>query len=261
MARGQCNPTNINDYQSPNRIIHLRLHCPRLQEPDMITFAENIRQTRVNKDYVYKKEPPRTLVFLQSCNYFRCWRGQRVRKVASVHVPQEYKNVNEACRNSTSYDIAVIELQQNADSKPICMPQKNDAVPQKVKSIGHGNYEGDDSIQAVTFVKTSEEPENNAIVAYTEYKNEAIIGGDSGGPLVHEQDGKHYLLGISSSSNDLTPEMRIGMDYIEVGPATVSSRFVDVRKHLGWICDITGVCEDGDGDFEEQEPPSFAGLE
>ncbi|CAJ0594689.1 unnamed protein product [Cylicocyclus nassatus] len=194
---------------------------------------------------VQEKTAQEVGVFLYSCNDLQCWRSQGVLRAASVHVHRDY--VKKACGEYYKYDIGVIELEENAYSSPICMPQWNDFVPHTVESIGYGKNGEDDSIQAVAYAMITEKPEDNTIEAFTKYKNEGSIGGDSGGPLVKKLNDKHYLLGILSAEGTKTQ------------PLLVSSVFVDVRKYLDWICIITGVCP-LIGDSMEYEPPFFTGL-
>ncbi|CAJ0594694.1 unnamed protein product [Cylicocyclus nassatus] len=201
-------------------------------------------------------------VFLPSnCSTSKCWVGKDIHRVASVHRDRNYDNVNEACKNTSSYDIGVIELEGDVRGPPICMPQANDAIPQKAKSIGYGPYNRsvevdgrsmqveDYSMQAVDYDSVQEDPdpkEKAALVAYTKHKNEATISGDSGGPLLQKLIGKYYLVGTTTTSTNPDP----------ANPAEVmESWFVDVRKKLDWICDETGVCPLTDSG-ESKRPPS-----
>ncbi|CAJ0594693.1 unnamed protein product [Cylicocyclus nassatus] len=209
----------------------------------------------LNKEFTCKQSLPLRKLTAQKIRVFlgssrgATWRDNEMVEVASVHVHQDYDDVYEACRNKTSNDIAAIELKQDVRNSPICMPKGNANTPQNLVSIGYGKYKGDESLQAVVHNKIFKE---SAIVAYTKYKNESSIAGDSGGPLIQHLFGKHYLVGILSSFVIETVTTKQGQT---VPTGEVSSRFVDVREHVDWICEKTGVCPLPEGS-EDQEQPS-----
>ncbi|EYC01996.1 hypothetical protein Y032_0103g3584 [Ancylostoma ceylanicum] len=141
-------------------------------------------------------------------------------------------------------DIAVIELDKDAnpeEASPVCMPEEDDSVlGRTVTGIGYGIdardrpdkfrpglqelnlaaiYEGDGRIEAKGF-------------------EVAMCLGDSGGPLIPaDASSKAVLFGITSEGN---------IDCLLTNPfkdeSTFKGTFTDVRHHLDWICDITGVC-------------------
>ncbi|CAJ0594690.1 unnamed protein product [Cylicocyclus nassatus] len=182
-------------------------------------------------------------VFLGSrCVHAKCWPKdlEHFYEAAFVYAHLNY-DVNELQTESASYDIAVIELKRDVNFLPICMPQENDRISYG-KSIGYGMKPGSNSpLEAVAYDEIYDFYGNKTIVAYTKYRNGLIVGGDSGGPLVKKLNGKHYLFGITSGNND-DPDPK--------GWKPIANRFTDVRKHLHWICGLTGVC-----------PLSFNGYE
>ncbi|CAJ0594691.1 unnamed protein product [Cylicocyclus nassatus] len=182
-------------------------------------------------------------VFQSSCSTEECWMGKDVAKVAVVHKHQNF-DVDEFCDKRTTYDMGMIELEQDIpDFKPICMPQEHDIIPQRLISIGYGNYSNDYSIKAVVYESVNEDPDmKDTLLAYTNRRNESTLHGDSGGPLLQVRGGKYYLVGITSKSTKPPAKEFVGY-------------FVDVRKKLKWICDETGVCPLTDSG-ESKKPPS-----
>ncbi|VDL68490.1 unnamed protein product [Nippostrongylus brasiliensis] len=79
------------------------------------------------------------------------------------------------------------------------------------------------------------EEHNNLIITNTN-EDATVCKGDSGGPLfqsdVHDI---HTLVGILSGSNGCNDENKAKPPF-----ETASA---NVRKHLKWICKVTGVCD------------------
>ncbi|KAL6725042.1 hypothetical protein Aduo_019867 [Ancylostoma duodenale] len=135
-------------------------------------------------------------------------------------------------------DLAIIELKRDvdpADGSPICIAEKFDHVLGKVAAVGYGvdtrprPDKGNPGLQYVVLDAVSDD--NGKIT--TRNKNKTTCFGDSGGPLYrNNRMARATLYGITSASEvNCTEPFSEAVNY-----------FIDVRKHLGWICDITGVC-------------------
>ncbi|EYB87686.1 hypothetical protein Y032_0258g420 [Ancylostoma ceylanicum] len=129
-----------------------------------------------------------------------------------------------------SHDIALIELRNNVplgQSSPICMPEENTKLAILLRSAGSGM---DSTItsenkyaRGVQVVNLRIKSENKALAAITtNSRNSAMCGGDSGGPLFQfNTHGQYIVVGVVSDNENF---------------------FADVRLHLTWICNRTGVC-------------------
>ncbi|EYC01999.1 hypothetical protein Y032_0103g3585 [Ancylostoma ceylanicum] len=143
-------------------------------------------------------------------------------------------------------DIAVIELDKDAnldETSPICMPEEDDLLQSgTVTAIGYGYDERDrpdklePGLQEINLTVTHHRHMIGRI--RTSGRDGAVCPGDSGGPLIPAgASSKTTLFGVASTSyakcsvfGPIGDESLLGAYYI------------DVRYHLDWICNITGVC-------------------
>ncbi|KAK6747394.1 hypothetical protein RB195_000534 [Necator americanus] len=143
-------------------------------------------------------------------------------------------------------DLALIELSQNiseTDATPICMPSEDLPLSEVLYVAGSGV---DPSIPS-TFTKPSTDVFRQQVVAQKLHSVDEVMhkiatltfaksacSGDSGGPVFQvDEDGKHTLVGITSSVN---PPCDKHLFKNRVGFST------DVRAYLDWICKYSGVC-------------------
>ncbi|EYC01995.1 hypothetical protein Y032_0103g3583 [Ancylostoma ceylanicum] len=70
----------------------------------------------------------------------------------------------------------------------------------------------------------------------TSFKNCCSFQGDSGGPLIRVPESRNATLFGILSTTSVNCSLYFQGDWDSIGTST------DVRPHLNWICDITGVC-------------------
>ncbi|KAL6724678.1 hypothetical protein Aduo_019544 [Ancylostoma duodenale] len=145
------------------------------------------------------------------------------------------------CNNEN--DIALVELDKDAkpgEASPICMAEKNRQVEGPVTAVGYGMDARDrpDKMEpGLQEVNLTAIQEGNGKIDTMDRLTTTCFG-DSGGPLIRvERSSKAVLFGITSGGN-------INCSLANPFKATELAHglFIDVRHHLNWICDITGVC-------------------
>ncbi|CAJ0610089.1 unnamed protein product [Cylicocyclus nassatus] len=180
--------------------------------------------------------------FLQSgCIEAECWNAKTPFKSTSATVHPDYKACEPDALNGATNDIAVVELREDVNNDPICMPEPNTAISnqREFESIGYGKGDGKHRrIQSVRYDVVKEK--GNIIFAYNVTNKNDVVEGDSGGPLIRKLRGKHYLFGIASKGVEESKYYGYG----ENPTISAGGYFADVRKHLDWICVESGVCSD-----------------
>ncbi|CAJ0610032.1 unnamed protein product [Cylicocyclus nassatus] len=182
---------------------------------------------------IAKRPPQRVHVFLHSeCNNGECWGDKEEHKVASIAVHSSFKG----CEFEPSNDIGMIELEEDVDTSPVCMPDA-DSVTSGQKTFESFVYGKGDELNSVSYQHIQKS--GSTIFVYNMTSDHGLLPGDSGGPLVQKIEGKHYLFGIASRGfhRTLVDGNGLGLKFPIDG-----TFFTDVRKYLDWICDVTGVC-------------------
>ncbi|CAJ0610086.1 unnamed protein product [Cylicocyclus nassatus] len=169
-------------------------------------------------------------------------------EISSIIVHPGY-NPTASC--PLSYDIAVIELNEDVNVYPVCMPEVDSVIlrPDSVESVGYGNVE----MQSVWYQGTAyRDSKLGTIHVYS--STSSTVFGDSGGPLLQNLKGRNYVFGILSCGQI----KRIAGSYAGMQKKRkVRARFTDVRRYLQWICKETGVCPlSGTNSHQRQPIPS-----
>ncbi|KAK6759602.1 hypothetical protein RB195_021280 [Necator americanus] len=166
-----------------------------------------------------------------------CITEKTVYNVLSVRPHPEYNICN------FENDIALIELEKDVSEKhavPICMPDKNEMLSGVLSATGYGYdpYAEDPDKPALRVVDFDEYEEENGEIITIDMERDTCSG-DSGGPLFQNNSDALTLVGITSGGPDCTEEIIERRGY-----------YIDVRKHLEWICKNSDACPD---DYETLE--------
>ncbi|EYC23649.1 hypothetical protein Y032_0015g2761 [Ancylostoma ceylanicum] len=136
--------------------------------------------------------------------------------------------------NPIANDVAIVALDKEVsmrEAKPICMPTEEQKVSAPLVVAGFGLNESM-TFPGLQMVKYSWYKEKSGYIE-TVSESQSVCRGDSGSPLFQSNDKqKLVLMGITSAMKpDCTIDWPVRINY-----------FMDVRKHVDWICDETGVC-------------------
>ncbi|CAJ0610097.1 unnamed protein product [Cylicocyclus nassatus] len=167
------------------------------------------------------------------CTNSECWFNEKMLRPTSVVMHPSYED----CMRDGSYDLAVIELDKDVRTAPICMPGAYSAIsrPENLRYIGYGEVDEHQGLQSLWYRYILEE--GRTIFAYNMTMKTDHGAEDNGGPLVQKMEGKHYLFGIHAGYG-----YRVHNSGGRQIPVAEGAVFADVRKQLTWICDVTGVC-------------------
>ncbi|CAJ0606857.1 unnamed protein product [Cylicocyclus nassatus] len=135
-----------------------------------------------------------------------------------------------------SSDLAILELQKSPyRPDPICMPEHDTKLDWLLRSAGIGRdptkpAKESNTLQTITLTENKTNTNPNLIKTFS--PTSSLCYGDSGGPLFQYNAARKYMLvGIASLSTSCEKKLELRKTY-----------FVDVRKHLSWVCEVTGVC-------------------
>ncbi|WKY08268.1 hypothetical protein Q1695_007627 [Nippostrongylus brasiliensis] len=171
-------------------------------------------------------------VFLaRDCGFSReC--GAR-RNVAEIIIHQEWDRCDQ------SSDIAIMELSEEVRIEPgqqICLPDRDLHLQEHLKAVGSGqNAFSHGQLNSDTFVGDFHLQAENATTKtlQTVEKSKVLCTGDSGGPLIQVHSGRYIVVGVLAGGYPDCEQRR----YVYF-----LNNFGDVRYHLDWVCQHTGVC-------------------
>ncbi|CAJ0610079.1 unnamed protein product, partial [Cylicocyclus nassatus] len=89
-------------------------------------------------------------IFLSSrCRKSECWFKEKMFEPTSVVMHPSYED----CMRNGIFDIGVVELNEDVDTVPICMPETKSAFSnhEKLESIGYGNVDEQRALQSVSY--------------------------------------------------------------------------------------------------------------
>ncbi|KAK5970401.1 Trypsin [Trichostrongylus colubriformis] len=161
-------------------------------------------------------------------------RCQRPHQISEIHVHKKF----DYCSKNSQHDLAILELKNdvtNKEAAPICLPSADLALAKEVQIAGSGI--GSESGQNMLKVATLKFVERGRDRRTIRGKSKTASGclGDSGGPLFQlAKNGKYALVGVYSGPSVKTKN--------GCGILNEWNIYSDVRRHLKWICKLTGVC-------------------
>ncbi|KIH64771.1 trypsin [Ancylostoma duodenale] len=201
------------------------------------------------------------VVLNSRCSDLNCWTSAPYFTPTMISLHPGYN----PCSDRKLHDLALIEVHgpiPAGSGKPICLPepweQLSGTMPMFSGGYGGSSYHTSSSLQYVQYVDAKEE----GVLIRAPLKSQQIRHGDSGGPFFEvRQNMKSVLRGIASTYQNET----VKGHYVDLSsgakiPFSTSEGhavFNDVRKHLDWICEMTGVCpiQQANNNFKNQNVP------